>query len=150
MKVKYARAPIRFSRNVPTFSRGGGWLCMEWPQPGQKAAESGIWAAQSGHDFNSAPICSAGVTISTRDAVRMGRNQFSALTRAIAKRRVCFVRISRTAANVYAGTNHVSTDTARFLSTPRIVLLATLFANPVDLESVAAGQVVIFLSDFPL
>jgi hypothetical protein len=25
---------------------------MERPHPGQKAAESGIWAAHSGHDFN--------------------------------------------------------------------------------------------------
>jgi hypothetical protein len=59
-------------------------ICIERPQPGQKAAESGIWAAHTGHDFNPIAICSIAGNISDRRAGdKIAANQFGALTEAI-------------------------------------------------------------------
>jgi hypothetical protein len=42
----------------------GNSICIERPQPGQKAAEAGIWAAHTGHDFKPTSICSIAGNIS--------------------------------------------------------------------------------------
>lgn len=84
----YAIAPRRFSRKPPSFAvaAGADSGCMERPQPGQKAAEPGICAAQCGHDFTGGSVSTIAATIANSSIRSKGRgNQSSALTQAIAK-----------------------------------------------------------------